>query len=322
VRAGDLALAAYRALSRSDQELVREADGPSREPALPSTAAPSPTPALAPPRPPSPPYRGPDVLPPAPVPASPQPPPASPRPVPAHPGGVTWEGGTPRPPASPVGSPWSGEFGPPPVFSIPHRVGRGEGKRRIVVGVVAVVAAVVLAAVALRFLLHSSHSTAAAPAEPSASTAASPTTPTISAAEAQARLSGLLPAGYPPDTCRSIVPPKGAIAAVSCPQNVDPDGPLSAIYTLYPDIATVRSAFDQIVRTSAVIVCPGRIQSPGAWHHVANPDTPSGMVLCAATQGNPTIAWTNDSELLVSVVQSDPQGPAIDQLFAWWSSHS
>jgi serine/threonine kinase PknH len=294
LRAGDLALAAYHALSRPDQDLVRQISGASHESRLPSGAVPPPAPS----RPPSTPavdYRGADVVPARPLPAPPHP---------IYPAGPT------------------GEFAAPPVFAIPSRVGQGERTQRLVLGIVVIVAALALGAVALRFLLQSPHPTPASPVAPGTSTAPSTATPTISAAEAQARLSGLLPPGYPPGTCKSIVPPKGANAALSCAQNADQDGPLSAIYTLYPDAATVRSAFDKIVQTSAVIVCPGRIQSPGAWHHIANPDTPSGMVLCAATQGNPTMAWSNDTQLLVSVVQSDPQGPTIDQLFAWWSSHS
>ncbi|GAB1813220.1 hypothetical protein [Mycobacterium sp. MUNTM1] len=185
-------------------------------------------------------------------------------------------------------------------------------------------AIVVLAAggVGLYFLLRPSESTPAAPATSDTPTASTTTTPTTPAAVAQARLFGQLPAGYLPGVCRPTAPPERALAQVACDQNVDPDGPPAATYTLYPDVTTLRSAFDRAVPASAVIICPGRIQSPGPWHHVASPDKPSGMVLCAAPQGNPSLTWTNEAELMLSTVQASVPGPTIDQLFAWWSSHS
>jgi serine/threonine kinase PknH len=264
--AGDLALASYRALSRSDQELVRQGAGPGYDSTPPNAPAPGPPP--------------------------------------------------PRPP-DPANRAWTGEFTVPPfVFNPPRR----RSRRRLLVGIAAAAAVAVLGVVGLRLSMHSSEAPSADTAAPE--TSSEPTTTTAPGAEAQTRLLSLLPAGYPSDTCKTADPPKGALAAVFCGQNIDPDGPISAAYTLYPDRATLRSAFDRLVQLSAVIVCPGRIQSPGAWHHVDSPDTPAGMVLCAATQGTPTIGWTNDTQLLIGVVQSVPQGPPIDPLFGWWSSHS
>jgi serine/threonine kinase PknH len=279
--AGDLALASYRALSRSDQELVRQVAGPGYDSTPPSAPAPGPPPSHPPPQP-------------APV----------------------FAPGPPRQP-EPASRAWTGEFSVPPfVFNPPRR----RSRRRLFVGISAAAAVVVLAVVGLRLSLHPSETPPANTAAPETSSATPATT--TPAAEAQARLLSMLPPGYPSDTCKTADPPKGALAAVFCGQNIDPDGPISAAYTLYPDQSTLRSAFDRLVQLSAVIVCPGRIQSPGAWHHVDSPDTPGGMVLCAATQGNPTIGWTNDTQLLIGVVQSVPQGPPIDPLFGWWSSHS
>jgi serine/threonine protein kinase len=83
--------------------------------------------------------------------------------------------------------------------------------------------------------------------EPSAPEVASPsptttaTTPSDSSAEPRARFSGLLPAGYPPGTCKPARVPDGATAAMACGPNTDPEGPTSATYTLARDLTTLRS---------------------------------------------------------------------------------
>ncbi|MGP4056542.1 hypothetical protein ACTWP6_17240 [Mycobacterium sp. 4D054] len=79
---------------------------------------------------------------------------------------------------------------------------------------------------------------------------------------AEARLREMLPVGYAPDACESVVPAKGALAQLSCTKNDDTGGPLSALYTLARDDEAVKDLFDGVVSTSAVVNCPGNIQSP------------------------------------------------------------
>lgn len=211
------------------------------------------------------------------------------------------------------------EFGtpqlePPPSWATPRKP-----RRRLRWGTAAMVALVVVSCVAI-WLLRPSHP--APNASGADSTASSTSAPTASAAETQARLLSLVPRGYPPGTCKTITPPTDALASVSCDKNSDPDGPLSATYMLFPDATSLRAAFNRIIQGSNVIECPGRVQSPGPWHRIATPDKVSGMLLCGTQQGNPLVGWTDDAELLVSVVKAEPTGPTIDQLYAWWMSHS
>jgi serine/threonine-protein kinase len=139
---------------------------------------------------------------------------------------------------------------------------------------------------------------------------------------AQARLFSLLPPGYAPGVCKSITPPQGALAEMSCEKNSDPDGPQSAIYALYPDTISLRNALSLIIQASNIIECPGRIQSPGPWHRIATPGNASGVLLCAIHQDNPVVGWTNEAELLISMATAAPPGPSIDHLYTWWMSHS
>lgn len=155
----------------------------------------------------------------------------------------------------------------------------------------------------------------------SAAAVSEPASP-ASNAEAQARLLKLLPAGYPQDACASTTPMGGAIAEVTCGRNVDVDGPPSATYSLFPNAGTLRLSFDNTVQATNVVTCPGRIQSPGAWHRTATPDKPSGMLLCGTRQGSPTLVWTNDADLMMAALRTEHSTPSLEQFYSWWSSHS
>ena len=80
--------------------------------------------------------------------------------------------------------------------------------------------------------------------------------------------------------------------------------------------------FDDVINTSSVVNCPGNIQSPGPWRRNATPQQVAGTLVCGFQQSKPTVAWTTDAEMLVSEVQSGPQGPNMVQLYTWWASHS
>lgn len=233
-----------------------------------------------------------------------------------------------RPMASPSFPPvgaWPAQLPPPPPISPfrrpPRRRSRGPS-------VAAAVAAAVVVGGLLIWLIPSGTSPghdAAKPAQDPDRTTGASAPPPISTpplAESQARLFALLPAGYPPGACSPVATPPTAFARVSCAQNVDPDGPPSATYTLYPSFATLRSAFNKIAQTSTVVECPGRIQSPGAWHRLASPDQISGILMCGLQHNLPVVAWTNDAALMLGSVRAEPTGPNFDQLYGWWASHS
>jgi serine/threonine-protein kinase len=155
-----------------------------------------------------------------------------------------------------------------------------------------------------------------------APTAAQPAATPTPVNEAQTRLAHLLPAGYPPGSCTPVAASGGAAAVMSCGAGIEPDGPSLATYTLARDPEALRSAFDAVVRGSVTVICPGGIQSPGPWRHNANLAVPVGTVFCGIRNGQPLVSWTNDAELLLNVVQNAVPGPTLEQLYAWWSTHS
>lgn len=158
---------------------------------------------------------------------------------------------------------------------------------------------------------------------PAESTAASPTT-TVSSRnpDAETRLLSMLPAGYAASACKAVEPANEAVAQVKCGRSDDPDGPIEASYSLVKDKSGLAAGLSRLTKRNAVVVCPGRIQSPGPWRRNATPDQVSGTVFCGSNQGHPVVAWTDEERLLLSETRSGATGPTLDQLYAWWSSHS
>lgn len=182
--------------------------------------------------------------------------------------------------------------------------------------IVAGLAAAVVAGLAVWLVWPSSDGPDAAGADASPSA-----TPTVDP-EANAKLLRVLPQGYPSDACKPADLPNGALAKVDCGANADLGGPPSASYTLLRDKDTLRTAFDDLVRATSVVTCPGNIQSPGPWRRNATPQKISGTLVCGSQQSLAAVAWTNDADLLLCVARARAEGPTLDQLYAWWSTHS
>ncbi|ORA62097.1 hypothetical protein [Mycobacteroides franklinii] len=190
-------------------------------------------------------------------------------------------------------------------------------KRPLMIGGAVLAAVVVVGGVVAVFASRGGDDT---PAEP---TAAPPTT-TVSSrdADAETRLLSMLPTGYAAAACKAVEPANEAVAQIKCGRSEDPDGPLEASYSLVKDKSALAAGLSRLTKRNAVVVCPGRIQSPGPWRRNATPDQVSGTVFCGSNQGHPVVAWTDEDRLLLSETRSGASGPTLDQLYAWWSSHS
>jgi serine/threonine protein kinase len=194
---------------------------------------------------------------------------------------------------------------PPPRRQVP--------KRLIVIGAAAAVAI----ALGLAWSLWPSPG---APMATSPGPSTTATTPSSTAAQDQ--LTRLLPAGYPPGTCKPTDIPESDRAAVACGPNTDPGGPTSATYTLARDPTAVRAAFNDAVNRYTAVICPPNIQSPGAWQRNDSPTVPRGTLFCGIQAGQPLVAWTNDAQLVLNIAHGDAPATRLDGLYTWWSSHS
>jgi serine/threonine protein kinase len=235
--------------------------------------------------------------------------PASFEPAPVYPAPATWQPGPPPTPEEPFENRFAGPLTVDPRSPVRNKQVRPGP-------ILAGLGAVLVAALGIWLLWPSSDEPGSASADTTTSA------PRTADPEAQAKLLRVLPPGYPPNSCKPASLPQNALARVECGQNGDTDGPSSATYTLLPDQATLRAALDDVVGATNVVMCPGDIQSPGPWRRHATPDQVSGTVVCGVQQGRPTVAWTDDAESLLSVTRAEAGGPTLDQLYAWWSSHS
>ncbi|MGV0641798.1 hypothetical protein [Mycolicibacterium sp. XJ879] len=212
-----------------------------------------------------------------------------------------------------------------PLSVTPRPVQPRSVPKAVPVAVAAVIAVAAIGGLGFWLLRPSPQDDAPAVAAPPTSdpTTTPPTTPATTIRPDDApRLMQMLPRGYPPGACEAVDAPENVLAQVNCTQNVDPDGPQSAVYTLVEDRAALDAVFNNGMRTATQVVCPGNIQSPGPWRRNATPDKVSGTLFCGLREGQPTVIWTDDDRLVVSAVESGPQGPTFPQLYAWWSSHS
>lgn len=205
---------------------------------------------------------------------------------------------------------------PPRVSVTPVPSSRADrrGSRRLMIAVGA--AAVVLLAAVLVWLTVSGSDddvVASSPA-PTTHTSAPPPRKIV------------LPSGYPPGVCTPGDPTDpGTEVILSCGPNQDPGGPISGTYSLARDASALQAALARVIATATTVVCPGNMQSPGPWRRLADPATPKGTLFCGiAADGRPLIAWTFDPDRFLAVVESvpTPDGAALNNLYAWWASHS
>ncbi|WP_431241034.1 serine/threonine-protein kinase (plasmid) [Mycolicibacterium aichiense] len=188
-------------------------------------------------------------------------------------------------------------------------------KRRLIIGA-GLVAALAVVALVVWLVLPAQD----APRTPAAPTSTSPT-PDPAAAAA---LTAALPPGYATGSCTPTpADPDLAVAAVTCGPAPGPGSPPTATYTLARDRGALQGLFNRVTATTTTVVCPGNIQSPGAWHRVANPTVAVGTVFCGLTDGRPLVAWTLDDKLFMATIAAQaPDTPTLDQLYTWWASHS
>ncbi|WP_046299932.1 serine/threonine-protein kinase [Mycobacterium sp. UM_Kg27] len=329
--AAELATAAYQALSAPDQHRTLQ---------IYETSQQSTPPLIEPSQPSAPPVAATEVAaaevaaatPPVPPAAAAEDPPAPVREVPAVPEVPST---TPPVPPAPIPEPVTagrpaGQPGLPRVstaaddwFSSSRRLRLHPepAKRRLLLRIGAALIVVVGLIAWMTNRSGSDELAADADTSQTAAGASQPTT-TVSSAEAQARLLKLLPSGYPQDACTASAPSGGAIAEVTCGRNTDPGGPPAATYTLFSDATALRQSFDNTVQATTVVNCPGRIQSPGAWHRTATPDKTAGTLLCGMRQGSPVLVWTNDTNLVIGSLRTERNTPTLEQFYTWWSSHS
>jgi serine/threonine kinase PknH len=346
--AGDLALAAHEALSDPDQDHAAKILRRSQEATLPGTASttrqPPPPPSFT--TPPTTPVQQPRAAYVDPASSGPSRPiqsrssqtgqpgwapnggplPAANQPAPTPPyyqGSNRWGGtppGTPPPQPQQFTGPTPWNQPPPPSKRNPWP---------IVAGVAALVVVIVLAAIGIWIANSGNHDTKRQKATgtststttttgPSSPLSSSPTGPTT---DAQARLLGMVPAGYPNGACAPTTPKPNTIwsntlAMVECGPNTNQGGPSSSTFGLYASLDALNNAFAADIKTMGRVNCPGQTESPNDWSHDSSPTVTEGKIACGTYKGQSNVAWSTQSKLMLSDVMSD--SVSIQDLHTWW----
>jgi serine/threonine protein kinase len=160
---------------------------------------------------------------------------------------------------------------------------------------------------------------------PTTSVATKPVRPSGRAtSDDESKLPSLLPSGYPSGVCTPATPDPGSIWAgaatvLSCGQNTQPGGPTSATYGLFPDLDTLKKAFNADIANVSLGDCPGEGKSPAPWQPSGTTNVTGGMIACGTSNDHPNLIWTFDKKLMLSDVAGDQ---SVADLHKWWDAYS
>jgi serine/threonine kinase PknH len=322
--AGDLALAAHEALSDPDQDRAANIVRRSQEATTLAPGGPPPPATLAATGVAGPPASGQNFAAPPPTSGQHSPyagvsgsgPVASPQYFQGPSG--NWGGhapGAPPPPQPGGHTPWT--QGQPPAKRSPWP---------ILAGVAALVVVLVVAAVGIYLVTDKSedhpqadHTTSSVVTTTSSTSSSAPPTN-----DPQSKLMSMLPKGYPAGTCTSTTPSansiwEGSTAMVKCGQNTSPGGPTKAIYGLFPDLGSLKKAFNDDIAAVQLMNCPGEGASPDGWHYKNSPTVTAGMIACGTYKNQPNVIWSNESKLMLNDVFGGTAN--IEELHNWWGKN-
>ena len=105
------------------------------------------------------------------------------------------------------------------------------------------------------------------------------------------------------------------LAKIVCTHNGDPAGPTATTYTLVAEKASLRPLFDDPLRGSTIVTCPGDISRPDPGAATPRPSKSAARWCDSYRDGLAAVTWTTEANLLVSDVHADRAGPALNQLY-------
>ncbi|OIN82840.1 serine/threonine protein kinase [Mycobacterium malmoense] len=131
-------------------------------------------------------------------------------------------------------------------------------------------------------------------------------------------LAGSLSKGYGLNNCTAQNLTSGELAALTCGQSPDPNGPVQAKYVLFSTGDDLAGSFKASIKDDVLTACGDSGQSPTTWHQGSS-TTNSGQVACGTYQNAAEIIWTTDSKNILSYIRaSNTDVPAIYQ---WWRTN-
>ena len=131
-------------------------------------------------------------------------------------------------------------------------------------------------------------------------------------------LAGSLSKGYGLNNCTAQNLSTGELAALTCGQSPDPNGPVQAKYILFSNGNDLAGSFKASIKDDVLTACGDAGQSPTTWHQGSSTSN-SGSVACGTYQNAAEIIWTTDAKNILSYIRaSNTDVPA---LYQWWRAN-
>ncbi|GAB3027865.1 serine/threonine protein kinase [Mycobacterium bourgelatii] len=132
-------------------------------------------------------------------------------------------------------------------------------------------------------------------------------------------LASTLSKGYSLSNCIVEDPaPGGTLAAISCQESPDPNGPVKATYLLYNNPEDLSASFKNSIKDVETTACGDSGKSPTTWRQ-GNAQSPAGQVACGTYQGAAEIIWTTDAKNVLSYVKG--HNTDVQALYQWWRTN-
>jgi hypothetical protein len=131
-------------------------------------------------------------------------------------------------------------------------------------------------------------------------------------------LAASLSKGYGLNNCTAQNLTTGELAALTCGQSPDPNGPVQAKYILFRDGDNLAGSFKASIKDDVLTACGDAGQSPTSWHQ-GNAGASAGQVACGTYQNAAEIIWTTDAKNILSYIRGSNTDTAA--LYTWWRAN-
>jgi hypothetical protein len=132
-------------------------------------------------------------------------------------------------------------------------------------------------------------------------------------------LAGNLSKGFGLNNCTAQPITGSQLAALTCGQSPDPNGPVQAKYFLFSSGDDLANWFKTSIKDDVLTTCgDSSTKGPAPWHQ-GNATTNAGQVACGTYQDGAEIIWTTDAKNVLSYIRaSNTDVPA---LYQWWRTN-
>ncbi|MGA7050042.1 MAG: serine/threonine protein kinase [Mycobacterium sp.] len=132
-------------------------------------------------------------------------------------------------------------------------------------------------------------------------------------------LASSLSKGYGLNNCTAQNVTDGQLAALTCGQSPDSNGPAQAKYILFSGPDDLAGSFKASIKDDTLTSCGDSGQSPSPWHQ-GSATVNAGTVACGTYQSAAEVIWTTDAKNILSYIRATNND--VPALYQWWRTNS